>query len=214
MERNVVAGEIYRHFKGKLYQIIGVAIHSETKEELVIYQALYGDFSMYARPLKMFLSKVDREKYPEVQQEYRFEKVDKKSLKEELFEEVTPVEDEVIKEPFEEVTPVEEEVIEKPFEEVTLVEEVIEEPFEEVTFSEETEVEGCNRYLMQFLEADTVKEKKAILVSIRQKIDDRLINDIAASLDIVIDEGPIDKRFMSLLNCLNTMSKFECDRFR
>lgn len=71
-ERGFYIGCHVKHFKGRLYALEGMAVHTEMCEYLVIYRSLEDD-KLYARPLGMFLSKVDREKYPDVKQEYRFE---------------------------------------------------------------------------------------------------------------------------------------------
>lgn len=169
MEREKPAPqEVYRHFKNNLYQIITLAVHSETKEELVIYQALYGEFGIYARPLEMFMSEVDHEKYPQVRQKYRFEKV---SADEEAQR-------------------------------------------EEEQQKEEQQEELPDMDLMEFLDADSMEEKRRILIAMKPRITDRLINDIAASLDITVDEGELEKRYKDLLYCVETMNRFEVDRLR
>ena len=80
-------GDIVQHFKRELlteeeracnmylYEIIGVALHSETREPMVVYKPLYDDGGLFVRPLDMFLSEVDHEKYPDIKQKYRFELV-------------------------------------------------------------------------------------------------------------------------------------------
>ena len=188
MEREVIPGQIYKHFKNKLYQIVTVARHSETKEMLVIYQQLYGDFEIYARPLEMFMSEVDHEKYPDVTQKYRFELLKKNSVSKFMVDESN---------------------FEKKEKDVLQEEASIS---DNNTF--ESDYEKVNPYLLRFLDAETFEEKRNILIQAKNEIDDRLIDDIAVSIDVTIDEGELSDRFNSLLQCVDTFSKYEVNRFR
>lgn len=74
-DRELKTDKIYRHFKGGLYRIMCFAHNTETGETMVVYQALYGEYKVYARPYDMFVSEVDHEKYPDCAQRYRFEEL-------------------------------------------------------------------------------------------------------------------------------------------
>jgi hypothetical protein len=73
MHLEIKKGDKFRHFKGTVYTVIALAKHTETEEELVIYRDEQG--STWARPIEMFSSLVDKEKYPHIKQKYRFEKI-------------------------------------------------------------------------------------------------------------------------------------------
>ena len=187
-------GEIYRHFKNKLYQIVGVAIHSESKEKLVIYQALYGDYGIYARPYDMFMSEVDYEKYPDAPQKYRFEKIERidgQSKESDSGSDIYSDDNNINKEN-------------------------ASGNIGNVAYSQSQEIqeEKPNEDLMAFLDAETYEEKKAILVSIRPRITDRLINDMAAAIDVTVEDGDIEERFRSLLYCVSKLDEFEVTRLR
>ena len=70
--REILPGRYYRHFKGNLYRVLGIAVHSETGEKLVVYQAEYGERQWYVRPYGMFAERLPRNRYPDAKQEYRF----------------------------------------------------------------------------------------------------------------------------------------------
>ena len=73
------AGQVYRHFKGHIVKVVAVSTGSEDGELMVVYRHM-GSRHVWHRPIEMFLSEVDHEKYPEVWQKYRFELIDKKNL--------------------------------------------------------------------------------------------------------------------------------------
>lgn len=179
-EREIKPGEFYKHFKNKLYQVIAIATHSETKEKMVVYQALYSDFGTYVRPYEMFVSEVDHEKYPEVTQKYRFEKYDIHSA----------------------------EIVSN----ATIHIESIPEICLEIE-SEEEEGE-ISPLLLEFLDCNTYEEKLDKFVRMKDKIDDRLLNDIAMSLDIAIDTKKLQDKYEEIKACLLTFVHFEDNRLR
>ena len=201
-------GQIYNHFKNKPYQIITVATHAETQERMVVYQALYGDYKAYIRPLENFLSEVDHEKYPLVTQKYRFElcqdlgidcgtggsgpagmtghleeKGSGKGIKD---------------------------VSKKHADSITV---------EDIDETAEAETENIsdnqvNSVLLQFLDAESYYKKLEVITSNRKHMNDRLINDMAVALDCAVDEGPLEQRIQGLIYCLQAMCRFEDKRLR
>ncbi len=210
MERIPVSGEIYRHFKNKLYQIVTVAKHSETGEELVIYQALYGDFGVYARPLAMFVSEVDHEKYPDVTQKYRFERVERETLGAAKQEPATKQRISAPQEMPAQIFSAGEKVADG--EELSGGQNqfVAQRPSD----TREAEEPEVNPRLMQFLDADDFEEKYNILVGMRDEIDDNLLNAMAVSIDAVLPEGDLSERYDALKYTVRTRGRYESLRLR
>lgn len=196
MARQLVIGGFYRHFKDKLYQVKGTAIHSETKEKMVIYQGLYGSYEMYVRPYDMFLSEVDHIKYPDVVQKYRFELIDIKTGK-------------LLEADYEENN---QNMESEKSEELEELEESKES--KESKESEESEESEEDSKLIRFLDAYDYKEKLDILTSMRGELNDGLIDIMAESIEVAVPEGDITDRYNSLRKCLMAHTKYEGLRLR
>ena len=201
-EKNIPCpGEFYRHFKGNLYQVKFIAKDSETKEKQVVYQAMYPPYEMWVRPLDMFTSEVDASKYPDCKQKYRFEKVDMYSEKNfEEYKEDTS-EDEFL-EKSEDVSDAE------------IKEALINDMAESKLEGRISKREIAERGFIELLDSDSYREKYLIFIGLRNYIDKRLLNNIAAALDIVIDDTDEDEQYDSVLRCLQTFDKFETNRLR
>ena len=206
--------EIYKHFKGNLYQIVTIAQHSETGEQLVIYQAMYGDFKIYARPLAMFTSEVDKVKYPEVQQRFRFELQGADA-------------DRQIREP-DEVNGGQTTTHAVPTataqdaaiwtaqaatvqDAATVAAQATTQPASVETQPEEPELDPL---VLEFLDADSYEQKLNILAGLHHRITDEMITTMAIACDIEVNDGETEERYEELKNCLLTMEKFECNRLR
>lgn len=197
-QSNPQAGEVYRHFKGKMYRIQGIATHSETGEALVIYQGLYGDFVVYARPYESFIEKLDKKKYEGVVEEYRFTYI--------------PMTTEMMNDTPSQASPIEN------VSSIGNASSTGTAPAkEDVHMSEDklSEKEQHDSPMLKFLDTDDFDEKYEILCSIpRVDINDVLIDNLAVTLDVVIPDGPIDQRFAELKTCVRTRKKYESIRLR
>ncbi len=212
MDRIPRPGQIYKHFKDRLYQIITVASHADTQERMVVYQALYGDYKAYIRPLENFLSEVDHEKYPLVTQKYRFElcadlgaAIGNETLDSSGKAEGSEAADSYSKSG--EMDRTSERNSTNASDSNT------------GTYTAEPEAgmesaDQINAVLLQFLDADSYYKKLEVVTSNRKHLNDRLINDMAVALDCMIEEGPLDQRIQGLLQCLEAMCRFENKRLR
>lgn len=219
--------EIYKHFKGKLYQIITVAEHSETGEKLVIYQALYGEFKIYARELGMFTSKVDKTKYPDAAQEYRFELQNMQA-------DMTGVQSG-------QQSPVSMQNPETPglyeqaahaavssaanastaaastaaassaaAEEGQMVRAGLKACEENLTEAER----NLDPLILEFLDSNDYEEKLNILAALHHRITNDMITLMAVASDVEVEEGNLEDRYTQLRNCLLTLEKYESCRMR
>lgn len=197
MRENPKPFEVYRHFKGNLYQILTLAKDAEDGSEQVVYQALYGSFQVYVRPLAMFMSETDHEKYPNCGQKYRFEKMEEK--------EADNVQS-VIGDAYTE------EKAEDEMQSVVCDTSVLEKSEEETQqYEEELTLDPT---VLAFLDAGTNEERINLLASLHHRITDEMINTMAVSVDVEIEQGPLEERYQALKNCLLTKQKFEKQRIR
>ena len=193
--------EIYKHFKGNCYRIMALATETETRQTLVIYQALYGDFQFYARELSMFMSPVDKEKYPDVKQQWRFELVPfEASMQQPVQQRIQNAGQESAQQRMQNAgEPLQKENISQS------------ESKQENSKSEMLQIDPM---VMEYLDADTYEEKLKILVSVKDRITNDMINTMSIAVDVEIPDGDVADRYEQLKYCLSTKKRFECNRLR
>lgn len=183
-------GEFYRHFKNKFYQIVAVATHSETREKLVIYQALYGEYGVYARPMDMFMSEVDKEKYPDVKQKYRFERIEdiaKESKLDKLSDSKVIEQDKKLKE---------------------------DSVSNDNTLKTDKDADFGKGYFIEFLEADDLSTKKEILIANRELISERELDTIYEIYGLKRRKIDRDLDIADLIGYFDMQQQYEGKRLR
>lgn len=191
------AQEIYRHFKGNLYQVQAVAEHTETGEQLVIYQALYGDFKVYARPLDMFTGLVDREKYPDADQVFRFQLQGPEAGRQTAQNRDNPATISLS----EMESAGERENADAP----NLTAEGVSEMWE-------TEEPAIDPLVLEFLDARTYEQRLNVLAALHHRITNEMITTMSLCCDIEVEGDDVEQRYEELKQCLMMKERFEIKR--
>ena len=192
MREDPKPGEFYRHFKDKMYQIIAVAVHSEKKEKLVIYQALYGEYGVYARQLDMFMSEVDKEKYPDAAQKYRFEKIENIGERSKNSSLSNCENDDILY-----------------TDEKNISDKVLKDNIQ----SDKATYLGKN-YFIEFLEADSFSDKKEIILANREFISDRELDTMYEIYGLKRQNIDKDIDIADLIGYLDMQQQYEGKRLR
>ncbi len=209
MRSNPRPQEMYRHFKGNLYQIRCLAKNSETGEMMVVYQAMYDTFQIYVRPLAMFMEEVDHVKYPNVKQRYRFELLqDADGMTEDAAAAVSERQMRESRAPESRAEKI------QAAEKTQLPAPEASSPQAEKTAAPAEEQVNIDPMVMEFLDADTYEQRLHILAALRDRITDDMINTMAVAVDLEIKDGSVEERYEELKNCLLTFEKYECNRLR
>ena len=186
MSRMPVAGERYRHFKGGEYEIVTIALHTETNEQMVVYKACYAPFQCFVRPLDQFVSPVDKEKYPMAAAEYRFERINapfKQSIQDEPN---APTKQSVTKESS-----------------VSMEQGVLNGPSNAPS-------EG----FLAFLNAATYEDKIMILIKNKETYTRDMLETMAASLDFELPPGDINDGIEYIKKSLEVKDRLEGTHLR
>jgi len=196
--RKINQGDIFRHFKGNLYQIVAIAYEEETMEKVVVYQALYGDFAYYTRKLTNFLSKVDKKKYPDSTCEYRFEKINNLEENDDTLSR---------------------KVLSDDTDETFELDQNIKETDESMILTKEPMLDNAKsksakEKFMRFLETKYYSDKIDILVDMKNQnmLNERLLLAMAVSIDCIVEDGSLEEQYRSIKSCLDTLSKFQIRR--
>lgn len=196
-----VAGQIYKHFKGNLYKVLAVAVHTESEEKLVVYQSVDNPDRVFARPLEMFMSDIDRFRYPLIRAKYRFT---------------------LVSEP--EVENNGEETKEEETKEETLNEDTKEEDVKDEETEEQSDDDSAvykdngelviDPYVEGVLDEKEFSKKIEFFEMLRGKCTEDMLTTIAISLDIQLQEGSIEDKYSQILRTLKMHEKYETSRLR